>query len=182
MKDNTKSPEYWEGRRAEAARLAVKDRTRAALDAHPPLHDLAAEVSRQLARDNARKQRILQRSPYVARGMDAEELAVMSGRELAERELKDLGITPDGRSVEEQLLDAHHAGRAYARNGYIPGNELLGGNKIAIPGNSLLGSASDTLEGSAVDQFFDNLTRHSAQDAAAGGIESVLDDYINPRE
>lgn len=131
MSDKTRSEAYWEGRRAEDARIALRDRARAALDAHPNFHDLASEVAKALGRDAGRKQRILQRSAYVFASMDAEEISQASSRELAARELKELGIeVGDGDPV--QLLDAHHAGRQYARNN---GNKLIGG------------SASDAREG-----------------------------------
>jgi hypothetical protein len=80
------------------------------------LADIAREVTKQLVRDNAHRQRILQRSPHVFSAMDAGEVAQASSRELAARELKALGIDcADNDPVA--LLDAHHAGRQYARDG-----------------------------------------------------------------
>ncbi len=80
------------------------------------LEEIARQAAENIVRDNARRERILARSPGVFSGMDADELAETPARELAARELRELKITPDSRSVEEQLLDAHHAGRAHARN------------------------------------------------------------------
>jgi hypothetical protein len=115
-----KNADYWVGYNAEAARRAAKD-ARAAVDAMPDLHELASEVAKALGRDAGRKQNIVQRSPHIFASMDAEELSQASSRELAARELKELGIEfGDGDPV--QLLDAHHAGRQYARNG----NQLIG--------------------------------------------------------
>lgn len=79
--------------------------------------ELAAQVGKQLGRDRAAKERIVSRSPFAFSGLDAAEFAGASAAELAKRELAALGIKPDGRSVEEQLLDAHHAGRDFARRG-----------------------------------------------------------------
>jgi hypothetical protein len=121
---------YSEGFNAESARIRVRDAARAALDAHPNLPDLAGEVARQLGRDQGHKQRIVQRSPHIFASMDASELGQASSRELAARELKELGIeVGDGDPV--QLLDMHHAGRQFAR-----------GNN----GNKLMGSASDAAD------------------------------------
>lgn len=77
--------------------------------------ELARKVSRQLSRDNARKARILQRSPHLAYSMDAAEIEAASGRELASRELKELGIDA-GENDPIAILDAHHSGRKYARD------------------------------------------------------------------
>lgn len=77
--------------------------------------ELARRVTRQLSRDNARKARILQRSPNVFYSMDAAEIEAASGRELAARELKELGIDT-GENDPIALLDAHHSGRKWARD------------------------------------------------------------------
>ena len=111
-----KSAAYWEGRAAEDARIAARDRARAALDAHPNVVDLAKEVAKHLGRDQGRKQHILQRSPHIFSAMDADEVGQASARELAVRELKDLGIDC-GDNDPVALLDAHHAGRDYGRGG-----------------------------------------------------------------
>lgn len=74
----------------------------------------ASAVAKSLRKDNAIKDRIVARSPYVFSGMDAEEYGQASAAELATRELKELGITPKN-SDPVELLDAHHAGRAHAR-------------------------------------------------------------------
>ena len=110
------SQDYIDGRNAEDARIAARDRRRAALDAHPSVADLAKEVAKNLGRDQGRKQRILQRSPHVFAAMDAEEAAQASSRELAVRELQELGIDC-GDNDPVAILDAHHAGRQYARDG-----------------------------------------------------------------
>jgi hypothetical protein len=118
-----KTPEYWEGFYSTTA----------------------SAVAKALRKDNAIKTRIFARSPGAFSGMDSMELASASSRELAERELKELGIEV-GDNDPVQLLDAHHAGRKYARDYLIPGNRLTGGNRIAgNNGNRLLGgSASDS--------------------------------------
>jgi hypothetical protein len=110
------SQDYIDGRNAEDARIAARDRRRAALDAHPSVADLAKEVAKNLGRDQGRKQRILQRSPHVFAAMDAEEVAQASSRELAMRELKELGIDC-GDNDPVAILETHHAGRQYARDG-----------------------------------------------------------------
>jgi hypothetical protein len=96
-----KNGDYWDGYNAEAARLGG-------------VASLARQVARALGRDGAVKQRIFARSPGVFSSMDAMELGQASSRELAERELRELGIEV-GEGDPVQLLDAHHAGRAYAR-------------------------------------------------------------------
>lgn len=78
--------------------------------------ELAATVGRQLNRDRAAKERIVRRSPDNFSGMDAGEYAGASAAELATRELKALGITAKN-SDPIELLDAHHAGRDFARRG-----------------------------------------------------------------
>jgi hypothetical protein len=78
--------------------------------------ELARQVSKGLGRDHATKQRILARNPGLAFGLDAGEAAGMSSAELATRELKELGITAKN-SDPVELLDAHHAGRDFARRG-----------------------------------------------------------------
>jgi hypothetical protein len=125
MSDKIKSAAYWEGRRQEDARIAVRDAARGALDAHPNLHDIAREVAKNLGLDQGRKQRILQRSPYVFAAMDAEAVAQASSRELATRELKELGIDC-GDNDPVAILDAHHAGRQYARDCLTPGGRTAG--------------------------------------------------------
>ena len=78
--------------------------------------ELAKQVSKGLGRDNARKQRILARSPGAFAGMDSAEYASMSSRELAARELKELGISVGQDDDPEKMLDMHHAGRQWARD------------------------------------------------------------------
>jgi hypothetical protein len=116
MSGKTKSADYWEGRRQEDARIAARDAARGALDAQPSVADIAKEVAKNLGRDQGRKQRIFQRSPHIFAAMDAEEVAQASSRELAMRELQELGIDC-GDNDPVAILDAHHAGRQYARDG-----------------------------------------------------------------
>jgi ABC-type hemin transport system ATPase subunit len=75
----------------------------------------ANTVARLLKRDAARKRAILARTPRLAYAFDAQELDEMSSRELAARELKELGIDA-GDNDPLAILDAHHAGRAFERN------------------------------------------------------------------
>jgi hypothetical protein len=74
----------------------------------------AAAVSRFIGRDEQRKRVILTRSPHLAFALDANQIAEMSSRELASRELKELGIEP-GDNDPLALLDAHHSGRSWER-------------------------------------------------------------------
>jgi hypothetical protein len=141
-----KNADYWAGFDAEAARLGRSGSS---------FTELARQVTQALGRDQGRKQKIFARSPGVFSSMDAEEFGRMSSRELAERELKELGISA-GDSDPEALLDAHHAGRKWARDYQIPGNRLTGGN--TIQGNNGIeligGSASDAREGgSFIDRY-----------------------------
>ncbi len=76
--------------------------------------ELAAQVGKALGRDNSKKQRIVQRSPHIFGAMDAGELEQASARELATRELKELGVEA-GDNDPTALLDAHHAGREFER-------------------------------------------------------------------
>ncbi len=99
--------------------------------------ELAKQVSRDLGRDRGRKQAILARSPHLGYALDAGTYEGMSSRELAQRELSELGIKPDDRSVEEQLLDAHHAGRKHARDG--GGNRQSAHDSAAAPSGSAAG-------------------------------------------
>ncbi|HUN74379.1 MAG TPA: hypothetical protein VMU40_07685 [Steroidobacteraceae bacterium] len=100
--------------------------------------ELARQVSKGLGRDNAVKERIVQRSPHVFYGMDAEAAGQASAAELAARELRELGITPRN-SDPVELLDAHHAGRDYARN--------------AGDGRRSLSGARDSAGDSFVDRY-----------------------------
>jgi len=114
---------------------------------------LAQEVSRHLRRDDGCKRKIFARSPGVFAGMDAAEFAGASSIELSMRELKALGIDP-GDNDPLAILDAHHAGRQFAKDYLIPGNTLVGGNRIqGNNGNKLIGgSASDSAE-SVIDRY-----------------------------
>jgi hypothetical protein len=148
-----KNSDYWQGYNEAAARRAAKD-ARAAVDAMPNFADLANEVARQLGRDNVRKQRIFARSPHIFGGMDASELGQASSRELALRELKELGINIGEDDDPEKMLDMHHAGRAFARD-RTPGSggPILGGKPSAI----FNPSASDGHEGgSFVDKYLED--------------------------
>lgn len=104
----TESREYWQSFISAAVKDAMKNGSGASYAAD------AQEVARNLRRDEAVKARILAHSPHLAYAIDAAELAGMSARELASRELKELGIEP-GDNDPVALLDAHHAGREAAR-------------------------------------------------------------------
>jgi hypothetical protein len=136
--DRYSDKDYWTAE-AEAARLRASRGAGAAFDARPDIANIAREVSKQLGRDNAHKQRIVARSPHVFSSMDAEEVGQSSSIELAVRELKALGIDP-GENDPVAILDAHHAGRQYVR------------------GAGSRGSASDSAESGALDRFLDGLT------------------------
>jgi hypothetical protein len=141
-----KNADYWAGYHAEAAKNARPGH----------LESLAQSISLALGRDNARKQKIFTRSPGVFSGMDAEEFGRASSVELAARELKALGIDP-GDNDPLAILDAHHAGRKFARDYQIPGGNLTGGNRIAgNNGNKLIGgSASDSASESFLDKYLE---------------------------
>lgn len=118
-----KTAAYWEGRNAEAARLGST----------PSVADLAQQVALSIGRDEARKRVIYARSPDVFSSMDGNEFGEASSVELALRELKALGIEP-GDNDPLAILDAHHAGRKYARDR----GTVLGGCSV--------GSASDSAD------------------------------------
>ena len=90
-----KNADYWAGYHEEAARQGRAGH----------FESLAQQVTRALGRDSARKQRIVARSPGVFSSMDAQEFGQASSRELAIRELKELGIAP-GDNDPEAILDA----------------------------------------------------------------------------
>lgn len=113
---------------------------------------IAAEIAKSLRRDQGLKNRIWTRSPHVFHAMDGEELAQASSREMAQRELKELGID-HGDNDPVAILDAHHSGRQFARDQQIPGNRLIGGNKVAIPGNKLVGEGMDSSGNSSLDKY-----------------------------
>jgi hypothetical protein len=124
--------------------------------------DLAAQVAKQFRKDEARKQKILARSPHLAYALDAEEVARMSSRELAARELKELGI-PIGKDADpEEMLNMYHLGRQHAMgrdSGIIGGFAgIKGGREAAqrlIGGEGEGGgSASDSADsGSLADKL-----------------------------
>ena len=116
----SKSADYWQGYREQQIRSAAKE-GRSAVDAMPDLASISREVAKNLGRDQSRKQRIFQRSPHVFVAMDAEAVAQASSCELAMRELQALGIDC-GDNDPVAMLDAHHAGRQYARDCQTPGN------------------------------------------------------------
>lgn len=107
----TKSEAYLRGRREEEARIVVSD--------------IARQVADHLGRDNGRKQRIFQRSPHVFAAMDAEELGTASARELAMRELQEVGFDC-GDNDPVAILDALHAGRQFERLGGLPAMDSAG--------------------------------------------------------
>jgi hypothetical protein len=125
MSDRRKDAAYWEGYRAEAARIAAREAARS----HGHATD-AEDVMHHLRHDEAVKGRILARSPRLY-AIDAEELGTMSATELATRELRELGITPKN-SDPVELLDAHHAGRQYARSGGRTGAGMDGSGEPNI--------------------------------------------------
>lgn len=118
-----KSAAYYQGVREEQARQTAK-----ALGLNPAA--LAQQVARNIAKDELAKRRIFSRG--ITFSVDAAEVAEMSARELAARELKSLGIEP-GDNDPLALLDAHHLGRQYA--------------------NSARGSARDSSEDSVVGRY-----------------------------
>jgi hypothetical protein len=122
-----------------------------------------SSIARRLRRDEGIKQRILQRSPRLAYSMDAEELGAASARELAARELKELGIEV-GEADPIQLLDAHHAGRKYALdripnagalNGGAGPTKKLIGEREGDEANKLTGSSQDAGEGTFLDKYLE---------------------------
>ncbi|HEX4025878.1 MAG TPA: hypothetical protein VHX52_14430 [Steroidobacteraceae bacterium] len=108
--------------------------------------ELARQVAQQLGRDNAIKQRIVQRNPWAFSAMDAQELGEASGRELAARELKELGIDQKDNDPVD-LLDAHHAGRAYERS---RGDRRTG---LAIKPSVMEGSSANDAAESFIDRY-----------------------------
>ncbi|MHB8811690.1 MAG: hypothetical protein ACYDAE_00305 [Steroidobacteraceae bacterium] len=111
----------------------------------------ARQVAKSLRRDDAIKRRILYRSPHLLSTMDASELQTASARELAARELKELGVeVGDGDPI--QLLDMHHAGRKFARDrDHGPGTAfpIMGGK----PAEIFNPTARDASEPSLVDKY-----------------------------
>jgi hypothetical protein len=115
----------------------------------------ASSVAKSLRADDALKQRIFQRSPHVfVQSMDAEELAQASSLELAARELVELGIDP-GEHDPVALLDAHHHGRAYARDQIANANGIKGGREGF---NRLKGGAGGAHDASDGGDFVDRYT------------------------
>lgn len=142
----TKSAAYWEGRRAEAERLAAGN------GRSPSVAELAQQVALAINRDEGRKRALVARSPGVFAAMDGNQLGEASSIELAMRELKALGIEP-GDNDPLAILDAHHMGRKFARDSdlHIPGNRLAGGNTLpGAGGTPLVGSARDAREGGSL--------------------------------
>jgi len=122
-----KSDAYWEGFNAEAARKGNA----------PSVAGLAHQVARSLAQDEGRKQRISARSPHIFAAMDGNEYAEASSTELAMRELKALGIDPKDNDPVA-ILDAHHAGRQWARDNQRPGGARISGSASDSAGESFL--------------------------------------------
>jgi hypothetical protein len=106
------------------------------------------QIARELERNNARRQRILARSPQMFSGMDAEQVAAMSDAELARRELKELNIEP-GSNDPVALLDAHHAGRQWAREQMLGRSLGKGGASTS----SLIGEARDSATETFLDKY-----------------------------
>jgi hypothetical protein len=169
------SQAYRDGFNAEGRRIAARDTRRAALDAHPNLTDIAREVGKQLGRDNVRKQRIVQRSPHVFAAMDAQELGAASGRELAVKELRELGIEIGADYDPVMALDMFHQGRAHAARDFkIPGNKLTGGN--TIQGNNGIPIVGSGGVGTQEDQRQQRL--NIAETKSHDSRESWLDSYL----
>ena len=100
---------------------------RAALDAHPNLADIVSEVARQVGRNQGANSTSYTLAAHLA-AHGCGEVAQASSREFATRELKELGIDC-GDNDPVAMLDAHHAGRAYARDGgRAPGGMDSAGN------------------------------------------------------
>ena len=106
-------------------------------------------------RDVALKSRILQRSPRLAYSLDEQQLGEASGRELAAKELRELGIEIGDSDDPIKIADAYHLGRAHAARDFdIPGNKLVGGNTVPGGGAPLLGSSShDAADGGFVGRY-----------------------------
>jgi hypothetical protein len=120
----SKTAAYWEGWDKEAKRKG-----RNPLENLSPA-DLAQRVAFSIARDEARKRVIYARSPGVFSGMDANELGQASSRELALKELKELGINIAEDADPEEMLNMFHLGRDHAMGRDrtpASGGEILGG-------------------------------------------------------
>jgi hypothetical protein len=113
----------------------------------PTITELAHMTMKSMGAENARKRQILQRSPHLAYGMDAAAFAGMSSRDLATRELKELGITPGDNDDPEMMLNMHHAGRQWARG--MKGGEAAAGGLIG-------GSAQDSASGSFLSKYLES--------------------------
>jgi hypothetical protein len=141
-----KSAAYWAGYHEEVARRRAREGRMGSSVAL-----LAQHIAQDLARDNGRKQKLFARSPSFFSSMDAEEFGRASSIELAVRELQALGIEP-GDNDPLAILDAHHAGRKFARDLLNP-NAVKGGagslNKLK--GGS--GEAQDADEPSFIDNY-----------------------------
>jgi len=138
-----RNADYWEGRRAEAARLEALETARLAARVGRVAARDAQEIARDLRRDAALKQRILARHPWGFYGMDAQELGEASATELALYELRQLGIVPPF-DDPVKLLNALHASPAF-QQGIRNGARLLGreGGRDNVSSNFLVGGWPD---------------------------------------
>jgi hypothetical protein len=149
----SKTAAYWEGWDKEAARKGRNPLENLSVP------EIAQRVASSLARDEGRKRAIYARSPDVFSGMDGNEFGEASSVSLAIRELKALGID-HGENDPLAILDAHHAGRKFARDSGIIGgfSGIKGGREAAqrlIGGEGEGGgSASDSADsGSLADKL-----------------------------
>jgi hypothetical protein len=116
------------------------------------------EIARAVRRDTVAKQRILARFPSLFSGMDAQELGEASGRELAEKMLRALGIEHGPHDDVLRLADAWTSGAIWgaARNhmngpysGPAPDPTKLGGANTS----PLIGEARDSATETFLDKY-----------------------------
>jgi hypothetical protein len=87
-----KNADYWEGRRAEAARLEALETARLAGRVARGAARDAAEIARDIRRDAARKNAVIQRHPWHFAALDQQEVGEMSGHEAAAHSLEQDGF------------------------------------------------------------------------------------------
>jgi hypothetical protein len=114
------------------------------------LEELSRRLAQDISREKTRKERILARSPGVFSSMDAEEREQTSAAVLATRELKELGITPRN-SDPIELIDAHHAGRQWAREQMLGRSLGKGGANTSL----LIGEARDSAIKTILDKYLE---------------------------
>jgi hypothetical protein len=101
-----KNANYWKGFHEEQSRQAAKRERGFSVD--------AAEIAKNLRRDEHRKQNILAHFPQVGHSMDAGELAQASAIEIASRALQSAGIKVAADSDPVEAVEFYIAGRAGA--------------------------------------------------------------------